>query len=152
MIQMVRVDYRLLHGQVAVSWTSSLGINAILLVSETLKKDKIRMQSIALAKPSGVKVVAKSTSEAIAQLKSGKTDKYSLLIICETVKIAEKIIESTGFNSLNLGNVPFRKGTMKFSNSVYLNDEETKILKDMKNKGTNIFSQMIPDDTKHQFK
>ena len=150
MIKMVRVDYRLLHGQVAVSWTSSLGINAILLVSETLKKDKIRMQSI--AKPNGVKVVAKSTSEAIDQLKSGKTDKYSLLIICETVKIAEKIIESTGFNSLNLGNVPFRKCTMKFSNSVYFNDEETKILKNMKSMGTNIFSQMIPDDTKHQFK
>ena len=33
MIQMIRVDYRLLHGQVAVSWTSALGADCILLVS-----------------------------------------------------------------------------------------------------------------------
>lgn len=38
MIQMIRVDYRLLHGQVAVSWTSALGADCILLVSDTVLK------------------------------------------------------------------------------------------------------------------
>ena len=41
MIQMIRVDYRLLHGQVAVSWTSSLGADCILLVSDTVLNDKL---------------------------------------------------------------------------------------------------------------
>ncbi len=152
MIKLIRVDYRLLHGQVAVSWTSNLNIDAILLVSDTLKKDKMRMQTIALAKPSGVKVVAKTTSEAIEQLRSGVTDKYSLLIVCETVAIAEKIINCTNFKELNLGNVSFRKNTTKFSNSVYLNDQEAALIQEMVNHGVNVFAQMIPDDTKHSFK
>lgn len=152
MIKMIRVDYRLLHGQVSVSWTSSLGVNAILLVSDTLMHDKIRMQTIVLAKPAGVKVIAKTSDEAIEQLKSGVTDKYSLFVICETVKIAKKIVECTGFKDLNLGNVPFRDKTTKFSNSVYLNDEEKTILERLAKQGTNIFSQMIPDDPKHQYK
>lgn len=43
MIQMIRVDYRLLHGQVAVSWTSALGADCILLVSDTVLNDKLRL-------------------------------------------------------------------------------------------------------------
>ncbi len=53
MIQMIRVDYRLLHGQVAVSWTSALGADCILLVSDTVLNDKLRLQALSLAKPEG---------------------------------------------------------------------------------------------------
>ena len=48
MIQMIRVDYRLLHGQVAVSWTSALGADCILLVSDTVLNDKLRLQALSL--------------------------------------------------------------------------------------------------------
>lgn len=64
MIQMIRVDYRLLHGQVAVSWTSALGADCILLVSDTVLNDKLRLQALSLAKPEGCKVVVKNTEDA----------------------------------------------------------------------------------------
>ena len=57
MIQMIRVDYRLLHGQVAVSWTSALGADCILLVSDTVLNDKLRLQALSLAKAMGVKKI-----------------------------------------------------------------------------------------------
>ena len=41
MIKSIRVDYRLLHGQVAVSWTASLGADCLLLVSDTVKNDPL---------------------------------------------------------------------------------------------------------------
>ena len=58
MIQMIRVDYRLLHGQVAVSWTSALGADCILLVSDTVLNDKLRLQALSLAKPEGAQTLA----------------------------------------------------------------------------------------------
>lgn len=152
MIKMIRVDYRLLHGQVAVSWTSSIGVDAILLVSDTLQKDKLRMQTIRIAKPDNVKVVVKNTDEAIEQLNSGVTDKYSLFIVCETINNAAKIIENTGFNNLNLGNVAFKKNAIKFSNSVYLDNGEVNILNSLVSKGEKIFAQTVPNDNKHYFK
>ncbi len=74
MIQMIRVDYRLLHGQVAVSWTSALGADCILLVSDTVLNDKLRLQALSLAKPEGCKVVVKNTEDAVKALQSGVTD------------------------------------------------------------------------------
>ena len=60
MIKLIRVDYRLLHGQVAVSWTSTLGVDCLLLVSDTVKGDQLRLNALKMAKPAGVKVVIKS--------------------------------------------------------------------------------------------
>lgn len=60
MIQMIRVDYRLLHGQVAVSWTSALGADCILLVSDTVLNDKLRLQALSLAKPEAARSLSKT--------------------------------------------------------------------------------------------
>lgn len=144
MIKAVRVDYRLLHGQVAVSWTSALGADCLLLVSDTVKNDTLRLNAIKLAKPSGVKVVIKNTEEAVEALKSGVTDKYKLFIICEDLGIAQKIMDATGEKSLNIGNTPFREGTKQYGKSANLSLEDEKVIKDMLADGLDVFIQMIP--------
>lgn len=152
MIKLIRVDYRLLHGQVAVSWTGTLGADALLLVSDTLKHDKLRMQMLALAKPSGVKVVVKNTHEAIDVLQSGKTDNYSLFIICETVEIAAQIIREFNLKQLNLGNITFAEGKQKISKSIYVNNEEKKTIKGLIDEGVDVFIQMVPTENKIEAK
>lgn len=144
MIKATRVDYRLLHGQVAVSWTAALGADCLLLVSDTVKNDPLRLNALKLAKPSGVKVVVKNTQEAIKALKSGVTDKYKLFIICETLEIAREIMKVTGEKDLNIGNTKFREGTKQYGKSAHLTLEEEKIVTDMLKEGYNLFIQMVP--------
>lgn len=144
MIKATRVDYRLLHGQVAVSWTAALGADCLLLVSDTVKSDPLRMNALKLAKPAGVKVVIKNTDEAVEALTSGVTDKYKLFIICETLPIARKIMEATGEKELNIGNTPFREGTKQYGKSANLLPEEEALIKEMLEDGLDLFIQMIP--------
>lgn len=49
MIKLLRVDHRLLHGQVAFSWTSTLSADCILIASDAVMKDDLRKMSIKLA-------------------------------------------------------------------------------------------------------
>ena len=148
MIKLIRVDYRLIHGQVAVSWTSFLGADSILLVSDTLQNDKIRKETLLLAKPANTKLVAKNTSDAIDVLKSGKTDSYKVFVVCETMSSADKIARAMGEKEINLGNLEFSDGKTKISRSVYVNDEEKRLIQNIVNDGYNVFSQMIPTDKK----
>ena len=60
MIKCLRVDHRLLHGQVAFSWTSALGADCILIANDDVMKDELRKTTIKMAKPQGVKLVMKS--------------------------------------------------------------------------------------------
>lgn len=96
MIKKVRVDYRLLHGQVAFSWTSKLSADCILLVTDTLQDDPVRVTSVKLAKPPGVKVVVKTIEESIKAIKSGITDKYHLFVVCENIEGATAWSRSLG--------------------------------------------------------
>jgi len=148
MIKAIRVDYRLLHGQVAVSWTSALGADCLLLASDTVKGDSLRMNALKLAKPAGVKVVIKNTQEAVEALKSGVTDKYKLFIVCENLEIAKAIMEATGEKELNIGNTPYRDGTKQYGKSVHLLPQEEQLVKEMVGSGMNLFIQMVPTEKK----
>ena len=57
MITLLRVDYRLIHGQVAMTWTQELGTDCILVASDAVVKDDVRKNTLKLARPSGVKLV-----------------------------------------------------------------------------------------------
>ena len=54
MIVLVRVDHRLLHGQVVFTWTKSISTDCILIASDAVVKDELRMTALRLSKPNGV--------------------------------------------------------------------------------------------------
>ncbi|MFQ7536893.1 MAG: PTS sugar transporter subunit IIB [Clostridium sp.] len=47
MIKMLRVDHRLLHGQVAFSWTGYLGVNCILIANDDCVTNDLLRQRFA---------------------------------------------------------------------------------------------------------
>ena len=54
MIQVLRVDDRLLHGQVAVAWTHHYKVDVILVANDHLITDKNMQVAFKLATPAGV--------------------------------------------------------------------------------------------------
>lgn len=68
MIKLLRVDHRLLHGQVAFSWTQSLGTDCILVANDDVPENDIRKTTIKLAKPQGVKLVIKKILTTLLKL------------------------------------------------------------------------------------
>lgn len=104
MIVLTRVDHRLLHGQVAFSWTQTIGADCILIANDDVPTNEIRKTTIKLAKPQGVKLVIKSIDDSIAALKSGVTDKYKLFIVVESIEDAYKLAEAyPEIKTINLG-------------------------------------------------
>ena len=91
MIKLLRVDHRLLHGQVAMAWTQSLDSDCILIANDAVVNDNIRKTTIKLAKPNGVKLVMKNIEDSIAALNAGVTDKYKLFIVVESIEDAYRL-------------------------------------------------------------
>ena len=55
-IVLVRVDDRLIHGQVAVGWTRTVGANHIVVANDEVARDATQKSLLKLAAPVGVKV------------------------------------------------------------------------------------------------
>ena len=57
MIKKLRVDYRLVHGQVAISWSRALGVDCILVANDEVAKDEMRQSMLRISKPQGIKLL-----------------------------------------------------------------------------------------------
>ncbi len=150
MIKLLRIDHRLLHGQVAVNWTASVGADCILIANDGVMGDELRKTTLRLAAPHGVKVVIKNVADSIQSINSGVTDKYKLMIVVETVADAAKLTAGCGsVKSVNLGNVKKRDGTQKFGNSqVYCTPEELQLIRGMIDSGVEVELRQLPNHAK----
>ncbi|QPJ25861.1 PTS sugar transporter subunit IIB [Listeria seeligeri] len=153
MIQFLRVDHRLLHGQVAVSWFNALDVNTILVANDGVAADDFRKSAIRLAKPEAAKLVMKSIDESIASINSGVTDKYNLLVVVESVGDAYKLIKGTNgkIPMLNLGGTKQREGTTNFSKAINLTAEEVEKLQELQKDAIDVFMQQVPYEKKVNF-
>lgn len=149
MIVLTRVDHRLLHGQVAFSWTQNLGADCILIANDIVPNDEIRKMTIKLAKPQGVKLVIKSISDSIEALNSGVTDKYKLFIVVESVEDAARLVKGyPKIRSINLGGIKSREGTKKISKAINLLPREEELLKEMIENDVEVEIRQVPGDKK----
>ena len=148
MIKCLRVDHRLLHGQVAFSWTSALGADCILIANDALMQDELKKTAIKMAKPQGVKLVLKNIEDAIQAINSGVTDKYKLFIVVESVKDAYRLMTETHvIASVVLGGTKATE-TKNISKAVNLTEKEIELVKDLLNKEYSVEIRMVPTDKK----
>ena len=96
-ISLVRIDDRLIHGQVAFGWTTALGINTILVVNDDAKNDQMKSMALNLAKPSNVVLYIRGVAESgeIVQ-KFASSKKSNVLVLVKTTEDARRLVEASG--------------------------------------------------------
>lgn len=153
MIKLLRIDHRLLHGQVAVSWFNSLDVNTILVANDAVAKDDFRKSAIRLAKPENAKLVMKSIDDSAKAINSGVTDKYKMLITVESVADANKLIRDCNkkITSLNIGGTKPREETTNYSKAVNLTPQEVETLTELQNDHVDVYIQQVPNEKKQTF-
>lgn len=152
MITLLRVDHRLLHGQVAFSWTQYVGADCILIANDNVPDDELRKTTIKLAKPPSVKLVIKNINDSIESIKSGVTDKYNLFIVVESVNDAWRIASAVGeIKSINLGGIKAKEGSKNISKAINLLPEEIEQLQQLVGKGVEVEIRQVPNDRKQLF-
>jgi len=143
MIKLMRVDDRLIHGQVAVTWTNTIGANCILIAKDNMTPLEITACRISV--PAGVKLVIKNVEDSIEAINSGATDKYNLFIVIDSVTTAYRLMKGCEqVKELNLGRTTKRDGLESISKFVHVTKEEKAMLKELVNDGYNVYIQTIP--------
>lgn len=149
MIKLTRVDHRLLHGQIAFSWTSDLGADCILIASDSVMKDDLRKTALKLAKPAGCKLVIKNIADSISAINSGVTDKYRLMIVVESIDDAWRLIDGCqAIRSLNLGGTRAGSGTRQISKAMHITDQDAVQIQNLLERGVEVEIRMLPGDRK----
>ena len=148
-IKLFRIDHRLLHGQVGFSWVRSIGADCILIADDDSATDSLKMATLRLAKPQGIKLVVKTVEDSIKAIKSGATDKYKLFIVTGSVADAKRICdEIPEIKSINLGGIKNREGARQVSQAIFLLPEEEDALHELAARGIELEIRQVPTETK----
>jgi|GEM_PF-209869 phosphotransferase system PTS sorbose-specific IIC subunit len=144
MFKLLRLDERLIHGQVAFAWTNSLSADCILVANDGVAKDKLRATSLKLAAPAEVKFVVKSVEDAIKALNGHKTDKYKLFILVDNTKDALALVSAVEeVDHVNLGNMKVKEGTKTWTPSVSVTAEDVENIKGMIEHGAEVYASSV---------
>ena len=151
MLKLVRVDERLLHGQVAIGWTSNSGANTILVANDEAQKDQVKAMALNLAKPTGVKLYIRGVEESgkIVE-KFAAAKKAQVLVLVRTIQDALKLIKGANgtIRELNVGGLKYEQGKRKLNDYVAVSDQDISDLKAIQKMGVELDFRMLPRDKK----
>ena len=142
-----RVDERLIHGQVAMVWTNTLGSDRILVANDAAVKDEIQIGALKMAKPTGVKLSILSVNKAIENINSGKYDGDKVFVITRNIPDMARLVRGTEIKRFNVGNVSKTGDAIPIKKSVSLTSEDVALLRELMAEGIEITAQMLPSES-----
>lgn len=148
-ILLTRIDNRLVHGQVGVTWTSTIGANLLIVVDDEVAKDEIQQKLMGItADTYGFGIRFFSIEKTIAIIEKAAPHQ-KIFLICRTPEIVRKLIEGgVPLKDVNVGNMHFSEGKKQISSKVYVDERDLDDLRFIKRSGMNLFIQDVPGDAK----
>lgn len=139
----IRIDERLIHGQVLLKWLKKTGCRKLLIVDQSVADDPVIQSVLKMSVPDTVRAEFLTVEEGKEAIEREKED---VLILLRKLSAAESLVKSgISAGSINIGRLPYSKGKEKICDNVYVSEEEKEEMKRLLTRGIRIFVQMVPD-------
>ena len=148
----LRMDNRLIHGQILVSWNARYKIDRIIVTNDQVAADPIQVTLLKAVAPIGAEVSVFSLDETVEYCNSPEAQDEGIFIIAKFPEDGVALLErGLEMDEINLGNQAFVRGSKKLSNSVFLTDTSVSALQKAHEMGVKITCRMMPDDSSKEF-
>jgi PTS system galactosamine-specific IIB component len=148
-ILLTRIDNRLVHGQVGVTWTSTIGANLLVVVDDEVAGDDIQQKLMDMTADTYGFGIRFFSIEKTINVISKAAPHQKIFLICRTPATVRKLIEGgVPLKEVNVGNMHFSEGKRQISNKVYVNNQDLEDLQFIKKNNINVFIQDVPGDQK----
>lgn len=148
----VRIDGRLIHGQVANLWVTKLSITRILVVDDEVAMNTVEKSGLKLATPAGVKLSVLPIEKAAENILAGKYDSQRLLIVAKKPDRLLKLVErGVPIKEVNVGNMSQTNETRSITKSINVVEKDIEDFKQLNARGVRLTAQMVPSDKSEDF-
>ncbi len=144
-LKLVRVDDRLIHGQVIVGWVQALGVDRIVVVDDDVADNAWQQELYTLGTPPSLKLDFVSVTDAPALMARVVESKDTTIVLLGTVATAVRLCATVeSIDALNLGGIHDGSGRTKRLPYLYISDEEADALKALAGRGVKITARDVP--------
>jgi len=144
-IVLVRLDDRLIHGQVVVGWGQALSADRILLIDDQVAQNEWERDLYRLGVPPGMEVDFVAGSGAAAMLDSLSTDASRTIVVAADIDTLSEACRGTNVvKKINVGGLHEGPGRSRRLRYVFLAQDEAEKLAQLKQRGIEITAQDVP--------
>jgi PTS system mannose-specific IIB component len=144
----VRIDNRLVHGQIIESWLPFTRARVIMVVNDELAADNLRQEIMSLAIPAGVRIVFLPVDGLMPFMARNPLESDDALILFSNCHDAQNAYErGFGFGMLNLGNMHYAPGKKQICPHVALSKEDESCLDFFRDRGVRLDYRCVPGDS-----
>lgn len=151
-IKLVRIDFRLIHGQVITKWFGSTMSNEIVIIDDVLSKDEFMASVYKMSAPPGATVNVYSVDEAVEHWNKDQMGVGKLLILFKNVEQTYQAWKK-GFplKEVQIGGLGSAPGRKNVFGPITLDDADAKQLKEMSDAGIYVYLHQVPEEGKMDF-
>ena len=148
-ISFVRIDDRVLHGQIVTRWSKLKPCKGILIIDDIIVNDSFQKKIFLNSAPAGVKVGIYSVEEGKERIAKAQSVVNGYFVICKTPRtlVNLKKIGADFGDKVNVGPMSARPNTLTVGRNCSLTDDEILAFQELSDMGISVEFQLIPDET-----
>lgn len=148
-INHMRMDDRLIHGQIVTAWIKEAQADTILLADDKAAGDPTQQMILKFAVPAGIKLIIVTMKEAY-RIICDEGQKGNALLIVRNPQTAYELFD-LGFriDAINVGNISNSKsktGRTRLLSNIYVEQNDVDYLKKIHNLGIRLDVRAVPND------
>lgn len=146
-IALVRVDSRLIHGQIVEAWVPHTGASVLVVLNDAAAASARTRSIMGMCVPKSITVIVARVADAAAVGGRADLEHLAAIVLVATPRDALAVHEAgLAFSRLNLGNLHYAPGKRQVSTSVSLDEDDRKALEALEARGVAIEAQAVPRD------
>jgi PTS system mannose-specific IIB component len=142
-VLLLRVDDRLIHGQVVAGWARPLGIKMLILASNKISKDEWACNAYRLAVPEGITFCCLGLKQCIAALNENK--QKTMVIVASVQEAYQLLKKGLDVKEVTIGGLSYREGTREIAPYIYLLPEDIESVVQLYHRGIRVTGKQLPN-------
>lgn len=151
MIKIVRLDDRLVHGQIINNWCTYEDISEIIVVNKEVANNEMRKTIIEMSVPQGINILFCDVFDTLNIYEEESKYENLMIVFGNPFEIIEFIENGGNIVSVNIGGMSFKKGRRRLSTAIYVNEEEFDALNKIAEKNIELEIRILPTDRSIDF-
>ncbi len=145
-LALLRIDDRLIHGQVVIGWIPHLKTQVVVVACDEAAADATQTMLMEMALPEGIALLVLSVEEAARRLVDG-SDRRRVLVLVPGPREALRLLElGVSCATVNVGGLHYTAGRVQLGKAIFLGDEDRKALRAISRRGTALEGRALPGD------
>jgi mannose/fructose/sorbose-specific phosphotransferase system IIB component len=146
-VVLVRIDDRLVHGQVVEGWLKAIRATSIVVANDHVAADETQKALYLLAVPQGIKLRCLSLEEAAAAWTSAAWKNEQVLVLTSSPQDVLTLVEKGAqIGSVNVGGLHYKEGRVQILKAVSVNDKDVAALRGLAKRNVLLEARPLPLD------